>query len=143
MGCGGKQGGERLRKCLGVGKEFHQEPGGKADQSDSRPEKAVRPRLFSQKGTASRARDLLRFRAEPAVLDIKAAYGGKPLTVHLQRRGMKDMISFSSLVTMGSRNWTAGELSFDGRSTASDYLGRDWRLSEMPHADDCRRTDAQ
>ncbi|MCA1406926.1 mitochondrial fission ELM1 family protein [Ensifer sp. IC3342] len=74
-----------LTQCLGVGKEFHREPVVKLISRARGLRKLFEPRLFRKKEQRPELLISCGFRAEPAVLDIKAAYGGKPLAVHLQR----------------------------------------------------------
>ncbi|MBB4189529.1 hypothetical protein GGE07_006218 [Sinorhizobium terangae] len=74
-----------LTQCLGVGKEFHHEPVVKLISRARGLRKLFEPRLFRKREQRPELVISCGFRAEPAVLDIKAAYGGKPLTVHLQR----------------------------------------------------------
>lgn len=74
-----------LTQCLGVGKQFHREPVVKLISRTRGLRKLFEPRLFRKREQRPELVISCGFRAEPAVLDIKAAYGGKPLTVHLQR----------------------------------------------------------
>ncbi len=74
-----------LTQCLGVGKQFHHEPVVKLISRARGLRKLFEPRLFHKREQCPELVISCGFRAEPAVLDIKAAYGGKPLTVHLQR----------------------------------------------------------
>ncbi|MDX0413403.1 mitochondrial fission ELM1 family protein [Sinorhizobium medicae] len=74
-----------LTQCLGVGKQFHREPVVKLISRTRGLRKLFEPRLFRKKEQRPELVVSCGFRAEPAVLDIKAAYGGKPVTVHLQR----------------------------------------------------------
>lgn len=74
-----------LTQCLGVGKQFHREPTVKLISRSRGLKRLFEAPLFRRKEQGPELVISCGFRAEPAVLDIKAAYGGRPFTVHLQR----------------------------------------------------------
>nr|WP_046117710.1 ELM1/GtrOC1 family putative glycosyltransferase [Ensifer aridi] len=74
-----------LTQCIGVGKQLHPTPVVKLISRSRGLKKFFEPPLFRKKEERPELVISCGFRAEPAALEIKAAYGGKPLTVHLQR----------------------------------------------------------
>ncbi|WP_042778392.1 mitochondrial fission ELM1 family protein [Sinorhizobium fredii] len=74
-----------LTQCLGVGKQLHPEPVVKLISRSRGLKRLFEPPLFRKKEQRPELVISCGFRAEPAVLDIKDTYGGRPLTVHLQR----------------------------------------------------------
>ncbi|THK37018.1 nucleoside-diphosphate sugar epimerase [Ensifer sp. MPMI2T] len=105
-----------LTQCLGVGKEFHHEPVIKLISRSRGLRKLFEPKLFRKKEQRPELVISCGFRAEPAVLDIKAAYAGKPLTVHLQR----PRIEGYDLVFVSRHDWV-DEL--NGRSNYHSMVG--------------------
>ncbi|PJR11310.1 mitochondrial fission ELM1 family protein [Sinorhizobium meliloti] len=105
-----------LTQCLGVGKEFHQEPVVKLIRRTRGLRKLLEPRLFRKREPRPELVISCGFRAEPAVLDIKAAYGGKPLTVHLQR----PRIEGYDLVFVSRHDWVE---ELDRRSNYHSMVG--------------------
>ncbi|MBD9573414.1 ELM1/GtrOC1 family putative glycosyltransferase [Ensifer sp. ENS08] len=74
-----------LTQCLGVGRQFDPEPVAKLISRTRGIKRLFEPPLFRKREKRPELVISCGFRAEPAVLQIKSAYGGRPLTVHLQR----------------------------------------------------------
>ncbi|WEX75771.1 mitochondrial fission ELM1 family protein [Sinorhizobium numidicum] len=74
-----------LTQCLGVGKELNREPVVKLISRARGLKKLFEPALFRKREQGPDLVISCGFRSEQPVLDIKAAYAGRPLTVHLQR----------------------------------------------------------
>ncbi len=86
-----------LTQCLGVAKELNPSPVAKTISRSRGIRKWFEPPLYRRKEKEPAVLISCGFRSEPPVLDIKAAYGGRPLAVHLQRPRIEgyDMIFVS------------------------------------------------
>lgn len=91
-----------ITQCLGIGKQFHPAPVVKLVSRSRGLRKFFEPPLFRKKELAPDLVISCGFRAEPPVLAIKAAYGGAPLTIHLQR----PRIEGYDLVFVSRHDWT-------------------------------------
>lgn len=108
-----------LTQCLGVGKHLHPDPAVKLISRSRGLKKFFEAPLFRQKEQRPDVVVSCGFRAEPAVRDIKAAYGGRPLIVHLQR----PRIEGYDLVFVSRHDWV------EELSNRSNY----YRMVGVPH----------
>jgi mitochondrial fission protein ELM1 len=90
-----------LTQCLGVAKELNPAPLVKTISRTRGIRKWFEPPLFRRKEQEPAVLVSCGFRSELPVLDIKAAYGGRPLAVHLQ----KPRIEGYDLVFVSRHDW--------------------------------------
>jgi mitochondrial fission protein ELM1 len=105
-----------LTQCLGVAKELNPEPRVKKISRTRGFRKWFEPPLFRRKEQEPAVLVSCGFRSERPVLDMKVAYGGRPLAVHLQ----KPRIEGYDIVFVSRHDWVP---ELDGRPNYHPMVG--------------------